>query len=67
MVMDNLGVKFLAPISKREHHILKNSSESITVTMVTYKVQTAEDEYRHPLDLRNFKLRISRLRQFLKK
>ena len=67
MLMDNLGVKVLAAFIKREYHSLTNSSESITVTMVTYMVQTAEDEYGHPLGSRNFKLRISRLTQFLKK
>jgi hypothetical protein len=54
MIMDNLGVKTLAPFSKREHHSLTNNSESITVTMVNYVVPTAEDEYRQPLVLHTF-------------
>ena len=54
MIMDNLGAKALAPFSKREHHSSTNSSESITVTIVTYVVQTAEDEYRQSLVLHTF-------------
>jgi len=43
MIMDNPGVKVSAPFSKREHHSFTYSSEPVTVTVLTYMVQTAED------------------------